>query len=370
MEPEREALLRATRAGVADTSCHMPPGIDWTRLIRDAADNAVTPLVHRALRDHPAIPPEAKAELAEASLANTAWALRLGSQLLATLDVLAAQGITALAYKGPALAVMAYGQPDLRCFSDLDILVRREDIARAQSTLEAAGFRCPLTAADQDYFLRERYHLHFTGGSPPVDLELHWAITPAYWNFPLDSTRLWKQPHQVTLFGTRLPTLDPELTLLAICAHGAKERWPRLGSVCDLAAMIGRYRLDWDWIGRETARLHRERLVGVGLLLAANLFESPIPPDLLRRTQQDPEAVSLAAEIEEHILSGDLPRGWRFHRYAWRMWNHAADRRGYARYAAAGLPAKLRDLCQASPFRALWRYRNPLRILRRIGDNL
>ena len=50
-------------------------------------------------------------------------------------------GITAIPYKGPALALQVYGDLKLRSFVDLDVLVRRSDAARAGTLLAARGYR-------------------------------------------------------------------------------------------------------------------------------------------------------------------------------------------------------------------------------------
>jgi len=41
-------------------------------------------------------------------------------------------GIEALTFKGPALAQMAYGDTSLRHYSDLDILIRKEQPKQAK----------------------------------------------------------------------------------------------------------------------------------------------------------------------------------------------------------------------------------------------
>jgi len=62
-------------------------------------------------------------------------------------DVLAAYkaaGVQALVLKGAALSHLVYPEPGLRPMSDLDILVSKSDLWRAQSLLADLGFDAPL----------------------------------------------------------------------------------------------------------------------------------------------------------------------------------------------------------------------------------
>lgn len=63
------------------------------------------------------------------------------SQLASVIDALAAEGIGALPFKGPVLALQAYGDPAMREYLDLDILVRREHVSRTLSILGDLGYR-------------------------------------------------------------------------------------------------------------------------------------------------------------------------------------------------------------------------------------
>jgi len=50
--------------------------------------------------------------------------LRLTAELFRLLELFSANGISALLIKGPVLAAQAYGDPCVRSYGDLDLLVR------------------------------------------------------------------------------------------------------------------------------------------------------------------------------------------------------------------------------------------------------
>jgi hypothetical protein len=60
-------------------------------------------------------------------------------QLLQTLELLRESGIQTVPFKGPALAVQAYGDLSLRQYDDLDLLIHEADVPRAYQLLIANG---------------------------------------------------------------------------------------------------------------------------------------------------------------------------------------------------------------------------------------
>jgi hypothetical protein len=354
---EREVLLRVCRPlGSTNIDQILSQPLDWKLLVSAAAENGVTPLLYLALKDRTSVPEPIRAELLDAWVTSVAHSLRLTSALVEILGHLRGQGVRALAYKGPALAMSAYGNATMRSFWDLDIIVRHSDLAATKAALEDMGYRCTLSGREDTYFLREQYHLLFAGGDPKLSIEIHWAITPMYWPFPLDSSRLWNGTNSVELIGAQVPTLDRELTLLAICAHGAKDCWARLGLVCDIAGLLARSPdLDWHWITHEAAAMGRTRVLLLGLSLAASLLEAPVPDPFLVQAQADRVVVMVAREIEEHLFSGEIPVGLRLRRYAWLVWNRWSDRMGYLRHAIGDprqIPRRIARKCKSVTRRA------------------
>src|SRR5262245_54457784 len=106
---------------------------DWNSLI--AAWNAagMTQLACKAILDHASAELDARSRerLAGERLAMSATALAATRQLVEIVAALEALGIQVMPYKGPMLALDAYGDPALRLFNDLDILVAPTDVDRA-----------------------------------------------------------------------------------------------------------------------------------------------------------------------------------------------------------------------------------------------
>jgi Uncharacterised nucleotidyltransferase len=113
-------------------------------------------------------------QLQDYYLSNSLQNMRLAGELLGLLEVLEAQNIPAVPYKGPVLAAFAYSNLRLREFADINVLVRKEEVIRAQELLLAEGYQPQyrLTTVQEAAFLRyncEHTIVHSNGGSA-VDL--------------------------------------------------------------------------------------------------------------------------------------------------------------------------------------------------------
>ncbi|MCB0226148.1 MAG: nucleotidyltransferase family protein, partial [Anaerolineae bacterium] len=118
-----------------------------------AERHGLVPLLYRHLEaiDPTASPKPIFARLWSQSQATAGRNLMLTQELLRLLDLLAANDIPAIPYKGPALAALVYGDISLRPFNDLDILVPQRAARRAKALLEANGYHYPdrLTEAQE-----------------------------------------------------------------------------------------------------------------------------------------------------------------------------------------------------------------------------
>jgi hypothetical protein len=72
---------------------------------------------------------ETRQALLDGQRAQNFVTLRMTTELFRVLDQFASAGIVALVVKGPVLAVRAYGDPAMRSYCDLDLLVRQRDIS-------------------------------------------------------------------------------------------------------------------------------------------------------------------------------------------------------------------------------------------------
>lgn len=298
--PEEKLLLLAARTVLAPQEVGrlqslLDRGVNWSRLEHLAATHAVEPLLFWQLQESGGdrVPAPARNHLHKQLRINAVRNLFLTGELLRLLDLFVARGITAIPFKGPTLAVAAYGNLALRCFDDLDLLVAPDDFTVARQVLLDEGYQCSLSLAEsqQATYLQSLGQLPFAHPDGRRIVELHTTLAPRGLAFPLTHGYLMDHLTSVMLINRSVATLAPADNLLLLCMHGAKHRWESLGWICDLAEFLRRHPgLDWQHVQDVATRLRCQRLLRLGLVLAARL--SVCVPGL----RPDPVVSGLAAE--------------------------------------------------------------------------
>jgi hypothetical protein len=303
----------------AETRDLVARGANWEALRRDAWRHQVGPLVSRNLaRVAPALlPSRVLAEFRlQAELASR-WNESLAPVLVEVIERLEAAGVRALAFKGPALALMAYGDLARRAFMDMDVLVSRADLATAVDVLRAAGFEHPLggpapdavagraAVADTDYHVLERR----TRGAPfdQARVDLQSGILGQQFWYSLDRPAFTARTVTISVAGSPIRTLAPDALLLALAVHGGKHLWLCLKWVCDVAGLTAEWSApQWGRAAVLARALGLRRMVAVPLLMARDLLDAPIPPAVLRTFGAGRVAAKLAAEFTALALGAPI----------------------------------------------------------------
>ena len=116
--------------------------LDWEYLFNFAERQALAPFLYHQLNmiGADAVPPDYWRRLKSSYQANVARSIVLTDELLSLVRELEAIGVEILPFKGPVLGVVAYGNSALRCFIDLDIIVRPSDVSATIEVLLARGY--------------------------------------------------------------------------------------------------------------------------------------------------------------------------------------------------------------------------------------
>lgn len=378
--PENELLLLCSRrGGGAATAARLRAlaggEVEWDYLYRLARRHAVLPLLYRGLEESApgAAPPETRERLREKFRENATRNTLLAGELARVSRLFGAAGVQLLAYKGPALAVQAYGDLALRRFIDLDVLVRRRDVARAGEQLLALGYGKPagLTAAQERFLLRRQHNLAFTRDGGQLTVELHWEVAPE----PFASVRLgegaWERAAAVTLFGAEVKCLSPEDLLLALSVHGTKHLWERLAWVCDVAALLdSRPELDWDFVLGRARDSRVERMLRLALRLAHGLLGAGLPSGVLAETR-DPTVSALACEVASALFDGAeyAPAGFaRNVSFNMRARGRLGEKAAYLRHIFTPTDGDLAAVRLPAGMNFLYYFLRPVRLALKGGD--
>src|SRR5262249_24592825 len=231
-------------------------------------------------------------------------------ELLRLFGLFQQRHIPVVVFKGPTLAVSVYGDLALREFSDLDLLVNKADLCKAEEILTASGYQADFP--DKDYrsaFVGYQGQYAFRSNKTGISIDLHWRLSSRGVAFPIQSNEIWPRLKQVTIADRTVPTLAHDDLAIFLAAHGTKEGWRSLGWVCDFAELVRNcHDIGWAAILERARRSHSSRPLLLAILLASTLLDAPAPEDLVARAQDNSAVRALAEEARLRMLR-TAPRG-------------------------------------------------------------
>src|SRR5262249_26723431 len=327
VQPTRELLLQLVQPATNDQATArlnslleqinslLEQDLAWDWLLNTAHEHRVLPLVYQRLAQFPAkVPAPVQTELQTRYKRSSEFNLGLTGKLLKLLTLLREHNIPTIAYKGPALAQVVYGDISFRQFTDLDLLVHKCDIRRTKELLLANGCQpgWQLTESQEKAVLRHYYAYPFFSNSRRVLIEVHWELTERFFAYDFAIEQVWQRAETVKILGKPFRTLSLEDTLLFLCAHGSKHSWKRLGWICDVGMLIlRRAELDWEVLTRRATELGLLRILWLGTLLADEVFQLPLPAEIRSRVTGESRLKQLARHtinemFMEHRSQGTL----------------------------------------------------------------
>lgn len=315
---ERNLILACSRTDfgfeeISRVNDVLNENLDWEFVFSTAYRNGVLPLVSWNLLKNFGgdLPPDIKDKINGFFYEHAAHNLFLTGKLIEIVKLLNAADIPVLPFKGATLARQAYGNPALRQFIDLDILVQPKDFDRAINVLSANDFQLPDEKERSEraaFFFNRRKDIALTSRDGQVRIELHWKLSGAHFALPFELDELWTRLERITLGGARLNALPFDDLFIYLCLHGARHGFERLSWICDLRELINRREadhqvIDWAEIIRR-ARLHGcEKVVELGVFLIEEFFGDKIDFPNIKRIKKDETLKKIAADLRRKIFS-------------------------------------------------------------------
>jgi Uncharacterised nucleotidyltransferase len=284
MTAEAEFLLATLRGTVPA----VPQSLDWQALLDLAESHGVLAIFRKRFSG---TLPDLFTDRLRAQWAASAF---LASELQGLLEEFALHGLDVLPLKGPLMAEGLYGSPGLRPSDDLDLLVRREDFARAQSLLSDLGFS-PIYEADD-------YHQAFQRENTCV--ELHFSVAPPS-SPAMDLKGAWMRAPVSSFRGEKARTFAPPDLLVYLTLHGVKHGFARFIWILDAErALAG---MDDESVQQA---LKSARGIGIeGALLTTcelvrHSLHAQLPPSIATAIQRKPAIAAQAHRMWAEITAG------------------------------------------------------------------
>ena len=232
-------------------------------------------------------------------------ALHEAERLLSTLKE---AGIAAAGLKGIYLLENVYGNIGARSMNDIDILVKKQDLAKSLQIMQTLGYQ------HTGYFSLLDHNTD-TKHVPPMQkagghlLEVHWTLLEEYEPFTIDVEALWARMVPAKIAGVEALALGVEDLILHLCLHLTYQHFLTLGlrGLLDIGLVLHQFADEINWSRLvETARSWgAEKVTTLTLKLVESQLEVPIPAEVF--TSLLPAGI--APELLENARSLLFERG-------------------------------------------------------------
>lgn len=223
---------------------------DWGYLLAAAIRHAIPQLLYhnlKAIGVERAVPPGVLGRLEQMYYANVLRHLRFSRALEEVLRAFKEMDIEAIVLKGMALATQVYPVAALRQCGDIDVLVRKEDLLRAEKVLLSLGYTAASNDLPDEWLGQHHYHVSYLKDEGRIGLEVHWDLAPQPNPFFLPLSELWARAQPFRIGDSEALALGPADLLLHLSLHAAFSPHPLweqdidLRHLCDIAETLRVY---------------------------------------------------------------------------------------------------------------------------------
>ena len=340
--PERQLALNCARQMMApdlisQTQEILQTHLRWDQILQAAWQNGIASLLYKNLRrvDRPgAVPHEVMRKLLQLYHRTGYMNFHMLNALGELLERFASAGVKVIILKGAYLAQRIYSDVGSRPFFDLDLLVQKKDIDKAQAVLVETGYTFPPDLLSARFYQQYHFNLPFLKqDTVTTHVELHWNLTDQFRGFTLDIEGLWARACPAQLSNHDALVLSPEdlvshLSIhldmhgylnrvlvgrsneAAIIFHPFSEN--RLIWFTDLYEVIGQYRGSIDW----AALLQRSRQAGTEASVSTtlsllNVLFGPVVDSRVLEGLGSRRATGVKRKLLEWLISTSLESGER-----------------------------------------------------------
>lgn len=329
LKREEKILLECLRANgdeINSLGLDRISSADWDLVIQKSIRHSVSPLLYRSLkklRSEVSIPAEVLKRLHEIYLQSVARNMRLYHDLSKRLKILENYNIPVIILKGAHLSELVYKNIGFRSMSDVDLLIRREDLARVQERLMEAGYS-------------------------PIDnrlpLDLHWNIDLSIANLNIDIEEIWEKARPDIIAGVKVLVLSPEDLLLHLCTHQSFHHlfdFAGLRTFCDIRETIRQYqdKMDWEQVRSRSKEWGASNAVFLTLLLARDMVGAQVPKAFITALKPDESDVRARKwAIEQIFLEASDEHS--YSPYFWELWKPGPFRDKLATFLKLLFPSR------------------------------
>ncbi len=222
---------------------------NWDEFIPLVYSHGVFPLVYKILKNYDdKIPFEKLSFMKQTYMDLVKENMLMTSELIKVSKLLEENGIKSIAFKGPTLSQLAYGDIISRQYVDLDVLIEEKDLLKTAKILEKESYvpLKPIELLENKKYIESDNDYSFMT-SNDVHIELHWKLFREKIAKHMDMKSYYSNKSKVKINNENINTLSLEIMIVYLCLHGSKHLWERIEWILDIDKLISSQNKEIDW---------------------------------------------------------------------------------------------------------------------------
>ena len=264
---------------------------NWDGLVAEIIARQTAPLFFKKLpllTNRNLIPAEATAKLQQAYYRSLSRGMVLYSTFEKVAEAFCIAGIQVVVLKGIYLSEWLYGDIALRQFSDMDLLVKKEDALQCLSILKNLGFK-PSDAAVTEFISSQSEIVHY---APMVlnnvSVEVHIKLHRQSKHYDIKIDAFLGNAEKLLLRNKPVYALELHDLLIHLCVHLDKHfrgGHVQFTSFNDIVNLLEKFKneIDWTLLAQQSAYHACEQTVFKFLVLIHKFYNAALPEAILSK---------------------------------------------------------------------------------------
>lgn len=298
LTPEDRLILAGSKLHLSERDLRqieelIPLVQDWNYFTENAIQNGVGPLLYMNIQLFPnpsIIPAEVSLKFSQTYYRILGWNSVLYEHFRKAVMLFSKEGIPVIALKGIYVAEAIYNDIALRQMSDIDLLLKEDDVKKCWNILRKNGYEVyehKKTNLIQRF--NEAKHLQplMLNG---VSIELHTKTFHAHKGYSVNMDDCWNRSQQVIINGVTVRKLCPEHQIQHSCIHleehfGAGK--PQLYAFIDIIGIINKYsqEIDWNYFDEACRKYNCDTITYKYLFLLNKYFDVQFPDLIMQKAE-------------------------------------------------------------------------------------
>ena len=302
-------LLAHPRQGALADKCRLLTQEGWVAVLEEGEQRGLALVLYARLRaagSDGLVPAWVMERLRQTYLTATARNMVMLHHAEKILKGLKERDIKVIVLKGLYLVEHVYQEIGLRTFSDLDLMVRREQLADTLTLMQGWGYRLS-TWYDPTSNNTDIKHLPPLEKDEAPTVEVHWTILEEDEPFTIKVEELWRRAQPARVAGVEVMALDLEDLLLHLSMHFTYQHRLRAGlrNLYDIAEVLRQnaYQVDWQKLTGKAREWGIERVTWLTFRLLGEITGVAVPEQVMCALMPEPPGEEIPAAALAQVLS-------------------------------------------------------------------